>query len=749
MAHETSVPSTLLADCDREPIHIPGAIQPQGVLLCLREPELTIAQASANLQQLTGQPAEQALDQPLAAVCGEDAAAMLRRALASAAVDARPLYVGLIGIGGHGVDAIVHRHEGVLILELEFTTREDANRYTAMYPLVRSFVASLQSVHSVPELCQLAAGEMQRITGFGRVLVYRFNEDGHGHVIAETRAPEYPSYLDLYFPESDIPRQARALYQLNHIRLIADAEYQPSPLVPAVNPMTQRSTDLSYAALRSVSPVHVQYMKNMGTLASMSISIVVDGALWGLISCHHATARHVPFELRTACEHLGQILSLQIEAKEDRTESAHRLELRRMLVDLLGAMAETDVINGLKANPADLLRFAAASGAAIVADGGCELFGDTPSAAEVTRLADWIAAHTTSGVYATTSLAGDYPDAEHLQPQVAGVLAASISQIHRNYLIWFRPEVVRTVKWAGRPQKTAGEGDDAPVVLHPRSSFDAWAQTVRGSSLPWRKSEIEAAEEFRDAILAIVLRRAEEMAALAGELERSNRELEAFSYSVSHDLRAPLRHIVGYADLLDEFEGAQLSERGRRFLRNIGESAHFAGTLVDDLLTFSQMGRAALRITRVDLNALVESVLRDLAPDLRGRDIQWKIGTLPTVRADPSFLLLALRNLLSNAIKYTRTRQTAEIQLEAEEDADSHIVHVRDNGVGFNMQYAPKLFGVFQRLHRMEDFEGTGIGLANVRRIIERHDGRVWARGEPDRGAEFSFSLPKIPVPVS
>jgi len=245
------------------------------------------------------------------------------------------------------------------------------------------------------------------------------------------------------------------------------------------------------------------------------------------------------------------------------------------------------------------------------------------------------------------------------------------------------------------------------------------------------------------------LRKAEELAQLAGELKKSNKELEAFSYSVSHDLRAPLRHIAGYAELLQDFEGDKLSERGMRFLEHIGESARFAGTLVDNLLSFSQMGRSALRFTDVDLNALVDSIRTEMAPDFEGRSLEWRVKPLPRVVGDAAFIHLALRNLLSNAIKYSRTRDHSVIDVGAYEKGTEVVVFVRDNGVGFDMEYAGKLFGVFQRLHRMEEFEGTGIGLASVRRIIERHDGRVWAEGALNEGATFFMALPKREHPAS
>jgi chemotaxis family two-component system sensor kinase Cph1 len=270
-------------------------------------------------------------------------------------------------------------------------------------------------------------------------------------------------------------------------------------------------------------------------------------------------------------------------------------------------------------------------------------------------------------------------------------------------------------------------------ALSPRTSFAAWRETIHGASLPWHGGEIELALEFRTALLGIVLERAEQMADLAEELTRSNKELEAFSYSVSHDLRAPLRHIVGFADLLIESAGSETRRAAPRFLKNIKDAARMAGKLVDDLLSFSQMGRASLRPTTVDMGDLVAACIDKLALETRGRNIEWHIAPLPAVYADPVFLHLALFNLLSNAVKFTGKQDRPSSGSAPKTRPTKPSFHVADNGAGFNMDYVHKLFGVFQRLHRMEDFQGTGIGLANVRRIVERHNGRVWADSSSGR----------------
>lgn len=732
-----------LSNCDKEPIRTPGSIQPHGFLLTL-SPQLVVLQASANLAALTGVDAGAAVGQPLAAVIGDDASDRIGRELASDTLGARPFYLGTVTTGnGLHFDVLGHAWDNAIIAEFEPVGRNAPADFRHLYPLIGDFLLKVNEATGIESLAQLATHHIRAVTGFGRVMVYQFDPDGHGHVMAESRDETYHSYMGQHFPASDIPAQARELYTLSRIRLIQDANYTPAPLVPALNPATGKPTDLSFAALRSVSPVHLQYMRNMGTLASMSVSLIVRGKLWGLISCHNAGPSPVEFEKRTACEQLGQILAMCIETREDASELQFRLNVRRIMVSMLGGLTQgADFIDNMSSVFPELLKFARAGGVAIVADDRVLTYGDTPGHAEVQALVAWLQLRGVSEVFHTDRLSEVYPAAGPMMAVASGLLAMPISRIHKHYLLWFRPEVVHTIEWAGNPHdKQASPGE--PGQLTPRKSFEAWRETVRGMSVPWHSAEIELAIEFRTALLGIALERAEQMAELAEELGRANKELEAFSYSVSHDLRAPLRHIVGFSDLLLESGGSEDLDKRQRFLKNIKEAARLAGKLVDDLLSFSQMGRAALRPTTVDMNDLVAACIDKLSLELRGRNVEWRIAQLPQVWADPNFLHLAVFNLVSNAVKFTGQRNPAVIRIDAEETASETIFHVADNGAGFNMEYVHKLFGVFQRLHRMEDFQGTGIGLANVRRIVERHHGRVWASSVPGEGATFSFSIPK------
>jgi PAS domain S-box-containing protein len=298
-------------------------------------------------------------------------------------------------------------------------------------------------------------------------------------------------------------------------------------------------------------------------------------------------------------------------------------------------------------------------------------------------------------------------------------------------------DLLRTGRWEGELEKTKADG--IRVMVASRWSLQRNEQRIPIAILE-TNNDITQRKRGEEEVRKLN----QELGKRTVELEAINKELEAFAYSISHDLRAPLRHMVGFTELLQKNASSVVDEKGRRYMSTILEAAKRMGALIDDLLAFSRIGRAEASETTVNLEQLVKEVQSEAAQEAEGRNISWKIGPMPDLYGDRSMLKLAFVNLLSNAIKLTRPRAQPEIEVGcAEKQNDGIVVFVRDNGVGFDMKYANKLFGVFQRLHRAEEFEGTGIGLATVQRIIRRHGGEVWAEGSVDKGATFFFSVPR------
>jgi two-component system, chemotaxis family, sensor kinase Cph1 len=720
-----------LESCAREPIHRPGSIQPHGALLVLAPGDLTVLQASRNAPDVL-----KAAVTPGKPLEGEVTALMddVREWLGTD----EGFYQQIVSIGGTPLHAVAHRSDSALILEFEALPWTEQRTMERMFPRLKAFAEKLSASHDTKELSALTATHIRSLTGFDRVLVYRFDPEWNGHVIGEDGNGVLPSYLDLRFPAADIPAQARQLYKLNRLRIIPDVDYTPIQIEPAEHPVTGKPLDLSFALLRSVSPIHLEYMRNMGTASSMSVSIIVDGELWGLVACHSRNPHHVSLTVRDICDLAVQAFATEVAARGRAAESATRVHLSGVLARLLSHMtAAPEWKAGLTASEQDLLAQVNADGAAIVSEGFVQVAGAAPELDEVRGIVDWLEARGETDVFVTDNLTGLKPDAEAICNTASGLLAVRISELYPSWLLWFRPEVIRTVEWAGEPHKMVREQGR----IHPRHSFASWKELVRCQARLWSRPEIAAARDLRSSIIGIVLRRAEELAQLSGELQRSNKELEAFSYSVSHDLRAPFRHVVGYSELLREKE-KQLDETSQHYLACIIDSAIAAGRLVDDLLNFSHIGRATISMRGVDMNKLVSEVRQSLSLSVQGRTIEWHVEQLPPGWGDPTLVRQVWYNLLENAVKYSRPREVATISVTGHEADGKTLYTVKDNGVGFDMRYVDKMFGVFQRLQRAEDFEGTGIGLALARRIVERHRGRLWAEGEVDKGSCFYFELP-------
>jgi light-regulated signal transduction histidine kinase (bacteriophytochrome) len=736
-----------LTQCEQEPIHIPGAIQPHGVLLVLREPALTLCQVSENAQALLGVPAQKLLGKSLEALLPDAQARSVRESLLSERLeDHNPLKLTWRGEGGErGFNGIAHRHQGQLFLELEPVSEQEALPFFGLYHQVRGSISRLRDAKDLSVLCEEAVREVRRLTGFDRVIIYRFDADWNGQVLAEDRMEKADPYLGLHFPASDIPRQARELYTLNRLRIIPTIDYVPARILALPEELARGPLDMSLCVLRSVSPIHLEYLRNMGAGASMSISLLQEGRLWGLISCTHVSGpKSISYEVRTVCELVGEFMSSFLVAKESCEHYDQRLRARSIQARLLERMTrDPDFAAGLCDPPPELLELTGASGAAVYFNGRTTRVGKVPSDEQLHGLIRWLGemSEPREEVFSSSCLSREYPEAEEFKDVAAGLIAASMSRGRHNYVLWFRPEVVQTVNWGGDPNKLVDVQADEPR-LHPRKSFALWKETVRGRSLPWKDYELEAARGLRGNIIDIVLQRSEELLLLK-ELERSNVELDSFAHAASHDLKEPLRGIHNYASLVLRAEADRLEPTNRKRMETVVRLTQRMESLINSLLHYAQVGRTELSLRETDLNEVLASVLEPLKPRIDEAGVEVRVPSpLPPARCDRVWVVEVFTNLITNAIKYSdKAEKWVEIGAMRAPDG-STAWYVRDNGIGIQPEYHEDIFRIFKRLHGRDKYGGgTGTGLTIVKRLIERHNGRIWLESQPGVGTTFFFTL--------
>ena len=736
----------LLANCADEPIRFPGAIQPHGALLTLREPDLQIVQVSANVASLFNHPPETLLGQPLDTLLGADNARTVQQIASQLNfIDAPALHVTL---NGSEFEGLLHRHQGVLVLEFEpryehFQPKSVNGRASNLGKMLQR----LQSAKTLQALYEISVSEIQAMTGYDRVLIYRFEEEGHGQVIAEASAPSMELFNGLFFPASDIPEQARELYRTNWLRIIPNADYEPVPLLPKLHPDTGQPLDLSFATLRSVSPIHCQYMKNMGVLSSMSISLMKGDKLWGLISCGNREPLHVPNDLRTTCQTIGQVLSLQISAMEALDISRQREEKVEALDTLNQAMSASadTVFDGLAQCPQVLMDLVLAGGVAIIEGQQLHRYGNCPEPAQIRALHKWLQ-DAGQPVFASHHLSAVYPPAADYQPVASGVLAMSLPKPVDNGVLWFRPEVKENIQWSGDPQKPlALEKSDAGLRLRPRTSFEIWKVEMAGISTKWSSGDRFAANDLRRSALENDLARQvlrEQQAVHARD------ELVAV---VSHDLRNPMTVISMLCGMMQKAfssDGAHTSRRISSAIDTMQQAAARMNVLLEDLLDTSKIeaGRYTVKPVPLDVSQILEEAYALLAPLAQEKGVDLSFNAEPglQINADPERLFQVLSNLIGNAIKFT-PRQ-GKIGISAMSNGEEIVFAVRDSGEGIAPDQLPHVFDRYWTLTENNP-TGSGLGLYITQGIVKAHGGRIEAESELGRGSEFRFTVPKVTQP--
>ncbi|KAF3889118.1 MULTISPECIES: ATP-binding protein [Nostocales] len=756
-----------------EQLHIPGSIQPHGVLLAL-SPHLEILQVSNNTQEYLGKTPEDLLGQPLSTLLNASQLESIQKFLQQQEGMVNTFKLSILTHEGEKYfDGSVNFTEQIWILELEPIDSLTQMSFLSFQALTSGAISKMQKTSKLIDFVQLVASEVRKITEFDRVMVYQFDSSGAGIVIAEDKREDLSPLLGLRYPATDIPTEARALYTRSLLRFIPSFHAQPVTLIPLNNPQTQQPLDLSGAALRSVHPCCVEYHQNMGVSALLVVPIIKERTLWGLISCHHYNVKYLTLEVRRICEFLGQLVSSELVHKVSQSEFDYEVKLKSLQTEFIESISQADNFREALISPEPrLLDLVNAKGSAVCLDNDITLVGTTPSIEEVRTLIEWADTQISDNLFSTNSLPQLFPEALTFKETASGLLLLRISKVRRYYILWFRPEVIQTVNWAGNPNEAVKVDARGSVTLSPRKSFEKWQETVRLTSLPWQSCELDSALALRNAIVGIVISKADELAKINHELEQSNRELASFAYAASHDLKEPLRGIYNYSNVLLEDYAHVLDKDGIDYLQTVVFLSQRMESLINALLRLSLLGQGELQRQAIDLNALLEEAIAIFYASYPQANIEIRTAKdLPTIECDPVLVGEVLNNLIINAFKYNnQADKWIEIGCLEEENQDSEIgtpntrnmvdtvapsssespitdrpspmFYIRDNGIGIPEHHYQTIFRLFKRLHSQEKYGGgTGAGLAIAKKIVERHGGHIWVESAVGVGSTFYLTF--------
>ncbi len=754
---------TSLTTCESEPVQTPGCIQAHGVLIAVRLADMAILQISENALEFLGVAAKALLGASVEEVIGAIHLQRLRNILAVEALERNAVYAFTIDAPhAQALDVCAHTLDGVLLLELEATGRTDStNSFNGnFFSRVSKAVSGLQAAGDLGTFCQQLVDSVRSITGLDRVMVYRFHADYHGEVVAESMRSDLTPWLGLHFPESDIPQPARDIFQRIWIRPLPNACGPLVEMVPLANPDTGQPLNMTYCALRGASVMYTEYLANLGVAASLTMPILIEGKLWAMIACHHMTPTHFDHPVRSACELLAQVASLQLKATERIEQLALRVKIDAVHQKLMiKAVQEGDLL-ALSDHEPSLMDAMDAQGAALYHRDRWWCAGNTPTVEQLDALAEWLNTRpdfdsSEHPAYVTDSLARDYPDARAIANVASGVIAVRVSRLRRDLILWFRPQTQQNITWAGNPADKPQVVGPNGMRLTPRRSFELFIESVRERSLPWSALEVESALRLRLLVMELVISQTAKLTEQNIHLTASNEELDAFAYVASHDLKEPLRGIHRYAHQLLESTQTPMPEDRQR-LDSLMRLTLRMDSLLNSLLHFSRVGRTNLEFEAVNLNELVEDALEMIG--VRNHEATCRITIprpLPTIECNPVRVREIFSNLVSNAIKYNLNDQPwVELIYFAPGDeltpqnvppqAEGQIIYgVRDDGIGIEQRHFDQIFRMFKRLHGRDEFGGgMGAGLTVVQKVVQRHGGTIWLESTPGQGSCFYFTLP-------
>lgn len=723
-----------LSNCDKEPIHIPGKIQSHGFLIAVDKNSLSITFISENVEVFLAEEAKSLLNKQLSVlnqfIKQQDPAfhieELLKLGIIRKSFDAISPHP--VEINGLSFYLIISSSVSEWLLEFEPVTLQ----FDIQSSIGRSASSMLQG-KSISALLKGAAQEVKKLINYDRIMIYKFLEDGHGEVVAEEKEADLEPFFGLHYPASDIPKQARVLYKLNLTRLIADVNKTDSPILTFKE---NQALDLTNGSIRAVSPIHIQYLKNMGVHSSFSISLIAHGELWGLIACHNYSPKFIDYKAREGAKLIGQILSSALEYRQEE-EDAAVIEQFKSTANVLLEHLNRDkyLVEAITTHKRTILDVTKASGVAIFFENELKTIGNVPSEEEIRELLEWLKTTNDESIYYTHRLSEIHSPAKKYKSIASGLLSCMLNKEMGEMIIWFKPEIITTVNWAGNPEKAAVPSENGLLSLSPRKSFEIWSHVVNNTSEKWMAEEIASVLRIREIIITDINKKANEIRLLNEKLQAAYEELDTFSYTVSHDLRTPLTSIKTYAELM--LKNKSIDENGQKMLSRILIGADKMNFLIKEILNLARVGRSEINFETVDIGSLLKEIRREVWSAFKADRTELVLGQLPNINGDKTMIAQVFTNLIGNAVKYSAMVDKPKVEVSAYIDGEETIYAVKDNGIGIDNRYYDRVFELFKRMDNVKDIEGTGVGLAIVKRVVEKHNGRVWFESKLNAGSTF------------
>ena len=735
-----------LDNCDDEPIHIPGSIQPHGFLLAVDFNTSIITVCSANCEQFIGITYEQALGKELSQLFDASILDFLEEIKAEQTDQVKTINYKL-----NETDFIIsaHKSDNEIVLEFEplFTQFDEKN---SLYNSSKKLLSYIENTNTLLDLTDVVALAIKEITKYDRVLVYRFDKDYNGEVIAESKEPHLDPYLGLHYPHTDIPAQARELYLRNQLRIIGDVDYVPVPLFKLETKQNSR-LDLSLSVLRSVSPIHIEYLKNMKVGSTLTISLIHKNKLWGMITCHHSKPKYLSEEIKSAVKLHGHFITSQIDGRLLNEEFEVARSTSDALNNLIGKKLDLDRkdIQQLVANDTVLNLCNSVGFTAIIADQVYSV-GNTPTEENTKRLALFLSEFVKGDHFETDSLLSISKDLSFISSNFPGINYYSLNN-ETDCIIWYREESIKNIFWGGDPTIS----NDSVERLTPRKSFAKYADSIKNHSRPWLKAELSATNSFHSFLqiqlrTILLLEEKENQRRLHTILRDTNAELENINWISTHDLQEPLRKIRMMASVLvGGNELKTLPEDVQNKILKMQSSAERMQNLITDILKYTKTGAQNSNFECIDLNILFAELNKEeLVDSFDSNEATLIVEELPKIKGVPFLLKQLLSNLINNSIKFKSPLRDLEVRIsDKTETLNSygkryHIIEVADNGIGLDNEYKEKIFKIFSRLNDKEEYGGSGIGLALCKKIMTKHDGFVTAEGILGEGVKIHLYFP-------